>query len=281
VQVFLDMHTLIFVSGVTSMFLFVCMVYIRQKQKTYDGFLQWIFSSLINAAGMILLSQRGVWPDFLTVVIANTCLILSIVLINVGLSRFAGLQPRTKLYLLSMLLFLAAFWGFTYALPSLTFRIIVFSGFQSALSVIAAILIYRDLPRVLPQKNYGLFWFFILFAAWPVWRIISSFVISEKPVDLMKSGFFHQLTFLGSIEAYIIMNIGLIIINAQRVEQEMVNVKNEIKTITDFIPICATCKKIRDDKGSWNQLEVYLSKHADIEFSHGICPECMQKSYPE
>ncbi|OGP66970.1 MAG: hypothetical protein A2031_03580 [Deltaproteobacteria bacterium RBG_19FT_COMBO_43_11] len=279
-QAFLDMRTLIFTSGVTSMFLFVCMVYARQKQKTYDGFLYWIFASLTNATGMILLSQRDIWPDFLTVVIANACLILSMMLVNIGLNYFTGLQPRNKLYLLSLLVFLMVFVYFTYALPNLTFRIVVFSGFQSTLYVIAAILIYRDLPRILPQKNYILFRFFIFCAIWPVLRIISSFVISENPVDLIKAGFFHQLTVLVSIAAFMIMYIGLIVINAQRVEQEMIDAKNDIKTIAGLIPICANCKKIRDGKGSWNKLETYLSKHNDIEFSHGICPECMQKSYP-
>lgn len=280
-QAFLDMRTLIFVSGVTSVILFVCMVYIRHKQKTYDGFEQWVLSALINAMGMILLSQRGIWSDFLTVVIANTCLILSLVLINVGLSRFAELQSHNELYLLSMLLLLAAFWGFTYSLPSLTFRVVVFCVFQSVLCVISAILVYRYLPQTLPQKNYALFWFFIFCAAWPVWRLISFFVISEKPVDLIKAGFFEQLTVLGGIEGYIIIYVGLIVINVQRVEQEMINAENEIKTITGFIPICANCKKIRDDKGSWNQMEAYLGKHADMEFSHGICPECMRKAYPD
>ena len=68
---FLDMRTLIFVSGVTSLVLFVCMVYIRRKQKTYEGFLYWVFATLSNAAGMLLLSQRGILPDFL---IFRTCI---------------------------------------------------------------------------------------------------------------------------------------------------------------------------------------------------------------
>jgi DNA-binding response OmpR family regulator len=55
----------------------------------------------------------------------------------------------------------------------------------------------------------------------------------------------------------------------------------EIKTLEGFIPICASCKKIRDDKGYWNQLEAYLSKHTDAVFSHGLCPECLDKARAE
>lgn len=54
-----------------------------------------------------------------------------------------------------------------------------------------------------------------------------------------------------------------------------------IKTLRGFLPICASCKKIRDDKGYWNQLESYIRKHTDVQFSHGICPECAQTLYPE
>jgi len=53
-----------------------------------------------------------------------------------------------------------------------------------------------------------------------------------------------------------------------------------IKTLHGLLPICSSCKKIRDDHGSWNQLESYIAAHSDVEFTHGICPECVQKLYP-
>ena len=55
----------------------------------------------------------------------------------------------------------------------------------------------------------------------------------------------------------------------------------EIKTLKGFIPICASCKKIRDDEGYWNQLEAYISAHTDAVFSHGLCPECAEKYMTE
>jgi hypothetical protein len=54
-----------------------------------------------------------------------------------------------------------------------------------------------------------------------------------------------------------------------------------IKTLQGLIPICANCKKIRDDKGYWSQIEVYLTKHSDADFSHGICPDCLRTLYPD
>jgi len=55
----------------------------------------------------------------------------------------------------------------------------------------------------------------------------------------------------------------------------------EIKTLRGFLPICASCKKIRDDGGYWSQIEAYISEHSDAKFTHGICPECLKKLYPE
>jgi PAS domain S-box-containing protein len=54
-----------------------------------------------------------------------------------------------------------------------------------------------------------------------------------------------------------------------------------IKTLSGLLPICASCKKVRDDKGYWNQIEVYISKHSEAEFSHGMCPDCAKKAYEE
>lgn len=56
---------------------------------------------------------------------------------------------------------------------------------------------------------------------------------------------------------------------------------SKIKTLSGMLPICASCKRIRDDKGYWNQIESYVEQHSEAEFSHGICPECAQKIYPK
>ncbi len=55
----------------------------------------------------------------------------------------------------------------------------------------------------------------------------------------------------------------------------------KIKTLTGLIPICAWCKKIRDDKGYWKKVETYIREHSDASFTHGICPDCLKKESPE
>jgi hypothetical protein len=58
------------------------------------------------------------------------------------------------------------------------------------------------------------------------------------------------------------------------------DLEKKVKTLSGFLPICASCKKIRDDKGYWNQVEAYISAHAEVEFSHSLCPECLHALYP-
>jgi hypothetical protein len=56
---------------------------------------------------------------------------------------------------------------------------------------------------------------------------------------------------------------------------------NEVKTLSGLIPICAQCKKVRDDKGYWNQIESYIHERSDADFSHSICPDCAKQLYPD
>ncbi|MBU4262507.1 MAG: PAS domain-containing protein [Proteobacteria bacterium] len=57
--------------------------------------------------------------------------------------------------------------------------------------------------------------------------------------------------------------------------------KAELKKLSGILPICANCKKIRDDKGYWQQIEIYIRDHSAADFSHSICPKCAEKLYPE
>ncbi|MBC8452583.1 MAG: hypothetical protein H8D65_01860, partial [Spirochaetes bacterium] len=67
----------------------------------------------------------------------------------------------------------------------------------------------------------------------------------------------------------------------QKEKENLQKALSEIKTLKGIVPICANCKKIRDDDGYWNQLEEYIRDHSEVDFSHGICPDCAEKLYSE
>jgi len=67
----------------------------------------------------------------------------------------------------------------------------------------------------------------------------------------------------------------------ERLIAELQEALANVKTLSGLVPICASCKKIRDDQGYWTQLETYLAQHSNAKFSHGLCLDCMRKLYPE
>lgn len=70
-------------------------------------------------------------------------------------------------------------------------------------------------------------------------------------------------------------------VEQQTLIQKLQDALEKIKTLRGLIPICAACKNIRDDQGFWHHVEEYISKHSEAKFSHGVCPKCMKKLYPE
>lgn len=73
------------------------------------------------------------------------------------------------------------------------------------------------------------------------------------------------------------------ILSSQRrlIQEQKDQALSELRVLTGLLPICASCKKIRDDEGSWSQMESYIRDHSQATFSHGYCPECAQKALTE
>jgi len=108
----------------------------------------------------------------------------------------------------------------------------------------------------------------------------------EVDVDAMKAGAADYLV-KGRIDAELLersIRYSVERKNAQlkqeRLIAELREAMDKIKTLGGLLPICANCKRIRDDKGYWNLLESYIKEHSGAEFSHGICPPCMKQLYP-
>ncbi len=70
-------------------------------------------------------------------------------------------------------------------------------------------------------------------------------------------------------------------IKHQKLITELKEALAKVKLLSGLLPICSYCKKIRDDKGYWNQIDDYIRDHSEVEFTHGICDDCVQKYYPE
>jgi len=67
----------------------------------------------------------------------------------------------------------------------------------------------------------------------------------------------------------------------ERLVLELQDALSKVKTLSGLLPICSSCKKVRDDKGYWREVEEYIRDHSEADFSHGICPECVEKEIEE
>ncbi len=104
---------------------------------------------------------------------------------------------------------------------------------------------------------------------------ISNFI--GHVLKLSSYGFIYQaVIYTGLRKPY-----SLLFHDLKQNELKLINALSEIKTLSGILPICASCKKIRNDKGYWQMVEVYISEHSDAKFSHGMCMDCAKKIYPE
>ncbi len=114
-------------------------------------------------------------------------------------------------------------------------------------------------------------------------KVLRKNAIADIGLEIYFAGQKHFLTsnriqildlLFSTYEAVVHKNIEL-----EQINNELKKSIETIKTLKGLIPICANCKKIRNDEGYWQQLEVYIKAHSEAEFTHGICPECEKKMF--
>lgn len=113
---------------------------------------------------------------------------------------------------------------------------------------------------------------------------LEDFIYEEIVAKPDLSRFHRMLVGAGVLIGLMVFVIVILIRMTRRIQQQADSLRealSEIKELRGYIPICAGCKKIRDDKGYWEQVETYLRAHTRAEFTHGICGDCARKAYPD
>lgn len=106
-------------------------------------------------------------------------------------------------------------------------------------------------------------------------------IIGETPVQV----FLEEI--VGHLVSSFLLAIGFfrwlpkVIEHERQNKKRLKKVTSEIKILSGLLPICASCKQIRNDQGYWSQIEAFISAHSEATFSHSICPECAKKLYPD
>ena len=124
-----------------------------------------------------------------------------------------------------------------------------------------------------------------------IWSVSQSYDLFELLVDFVHNHESWEVDEILVVSIYLVIALGLFAFRRwqeQRLIEEALKQQltelnealREIRQLQGIIPICASCKNIRDDQGYWHQVESYIRNHSHADFSHGICPDCMSKLYP-
>jgi hypothetical protein len=114
--------------------------------------------------------------------------------------------------------------------------------------------------------------------AWPLSRLLFTFFHRTPMTALTDVVMGCSVTiFFGVLIGY----LSDLTLKYKGTSEKLAKAISEVKSLSGLLPICAHCKKIRNDQGYWEKVEDYFSSHSEAEFSHSLCPECMKKYYPE
>jgi hypothetical protein len=90
-----------------------------------------------------------------------------------------------------------------------------------------------------------------------------------------------KVLFNRSLALFAIWTTAFLSVQRKTIQEERAKALSKLKKLSGLLPICASCKKIRNDQGYWDQIESYIRDHSEVEFSHGICPSCAKILYPD
>lgn len=298
----LDIRTLFLLGLLVNLVLGLVMLRNLVAREAYPGFMRWVLAAFLFGAGYGLLALRDLIPLFVSVILANGVFGVGLLLLKVGLSEFLSAGKRRALELGLFLLFVGFLSHFTMIQPDILFRYIVHSAYFGYLAVSSAFIAFRGTKRLFGSPYYMVSGSLMGLGGSLLLLLGVGSVDSIRPLGLLEAGSLFIVSQGITLGFGFSVMISLLALNGYRlsfdlrVEREKIAAQRddlekaneslstalaEIKTLKGILPICSFCKKIRNDEGYWDRLEKYLSENTEAQLSHGFCPECLQREYPE
>lgn len=276
----LDPRTLVVVLFTTFSLATACLAYVWRFTKTYGGFGVWVGAMGLLSLGVLFLAGRGVVPEPVSIVGGNTLTFIGFALLLHAGSVFLERGPVGAWVWWAMVPVVVCFLLFTFLWPNIQARIVIGGVYGGGLMLVLAKELFLDAKASVSQASRFTGSFVLLLAVALLLRAGSGFFGSPS-AGYFDSGNFIVLNGLIGVGVVLGLTVGIHMLNQQRLESELVLAQAKMRVLSGFIPICASCKKIRNDEGFWTQLETYLRDHSEAQFSHGICPDCETRLYPE
>lgn len=289
----LHLQTLVVALVVISAFLSLMLIFYWADRKTYAGFGSWVIGTLMSTGGYLVLLLRPQIPEGLSILASNWLFCCAAVCKLEGVFRFLRGQPLSRGYYVWPFLTMAACGLFYFGVDLIAIRVFIIGVAVSAFALAMAWQLIRRAPPASRPTYYTSAGLYVSMAVFLMYR--SLIWLANPSGDIWNSGNYNTLFFLFMT----IFEIGsvfiFLIITGQRTESHLHQTNcdldrtvaaltkaiSEIKTLRGILPICSFCKKIRDDQGYWERVDIYIKKNSAADISHGICPECLRQHYPE
>lgn len=277
----LDLRTLSLATGTLVVVLTMAMAWVGLTRRIYPGFLLWMLGSAAGASCLLIGFWMRATPSVLAVLAANTAASAGQALINLGLEDFLGRRRTPWLQALPVAITMATAALLTSGGPAEGARVAIGEGAYVLQTGWCLWLLVSGVPPLLGGRNRLLELTVAVQGTWSLLRMVHFATGRVLLQTLLSASTLESITFLIYPAVLALQVFGLTGLNLQRLESDLRGALEEVRTLRGIIPICSYCKKIRDDEGSWQQVEAYVSDHTEAAFSHGICPRCLQVHFPE
>jgi hypothetical protein len=243
--------------------------FLRSVDREERGIAYWSTSFALNSLGFLLWSNVIHFNALVLFLAGDIFHMLGFLTLVWGAYRFFGKSMRVRAAL--ALAFCAVFW----LAAIFSFRshqaaaVFMLRLLRAIIFVFAAAFLFLQKPgeklegKTLAASSLLIWGVYVLVTA--IWRVVKSY---DLQFGIM-SGF------------HILAAFGMVAMVVDRIRHRANAAEKQVARLEGLLPICSYCKKIRDDKNQWQTLELYIEDRSAAEFSHGICPDCMNKHRPD
>lgn len=284
----IDIHTIALILSLSNLMQVAALFLQYRGDRTHAGPGWWTLGAAALSLGFACNYLRDAPAVARIAIVGNNLLFLAgTMLLYTGVLRFLGRPERRKMLVALFAGVSAAILYFTFVTDSVPLRRVIIATALTLVELLTAYVLFAYRPPVASAPSSFLALVFLAHSFFMVSRALTP--LSGPHVEAIFSASTSQVaTYVSALVSTTLWTFGFILLVSQRLNaerQETIAELNsafeQIRTLRGILPICAHCKKIRDDGGFWQQVEEYVSHHTEVEFSHGICPGCMESLYPK
>lgn len=242
------------------------------RRRTEGAMTYWALAAWVMTVADVLFAARPIMPHAVGRLLPTLCVTLGHVVLLLGAEQTARMQPRWRLMGAIVAVHAIGLVGFLFMPELASWRMVMNGVIWCACSLVSAAALRRG-SRHFWQSAAAPATAFVVHGAFHGLRVVLAAGFATKGWREAA----QVLEIVGDLEVSFFMValfVGLLVAQLQLRYEELMTARAEVTTLSGLLPICAWCKKVRDDDGYWEQVEEYFSKRSQLRFTHGMCTDC-------